>query len=153
MPPFLPERSFAYIDAVNSLAMDLIVWATRAFIVLPVNGKRGDPMTLDIDMEVTRFRSMTVKELREEYLRVFEEETRSHHKEYLVRCYGPSSLWTTIRQLPPGNPRRHGAQTAERGARKVDCYVTKRPFLPSAQTTARSELRTLTLSCYAARLS
>ncbi len=42
-------------------------------------------MALDVDQELTRLKGMTVTELRLRYREVFGEDTRSHHKQFLVR--------------------------------------------------------------------
>lgn len=42
-------------------------------------------MQLNIEMEVAKLRHMTAGQLREHYAKVIGEETRSHHKTYLIR--------------------------------------------------------------------
>jgi len=42
-------------------------------------------MALNVGKEITALRRMTVKELQAKHVEVFGEETRSHHKDYLVK--------------------------------------------------------------------
>jgi len=50
----------------------------------PVNGERKEAM-VNVGQMVSQLRGMTVGELRRRYAEVFGEQTRSHHKDYLVR--------------------------------------------------------------------
>ena len=97
-------------------------------------------MTLDIDMEITRLRSMTVKALREEYLRVFEEETRSHHKEYLVRRI----VWQIQAKAEGGlsdRARRRAKELADESYLRTRAPPRTRPGRPPGVQSAALRLR------------
>ncbi len=95
-------------------------------------------MSLDIDAEVAALRQMTVHELRQRHERLFDEPSRSRHKEHLVRRIA----WR-MQALAEGDLSERARRQAAELARDADLRMRQPGRSPQASRRARKAERAL----------